>query len=296
MGETAARRRHDGMTASQPVETTPVFPIGLSPLRPLTRTSHLPTDQLTDFVVRGACPHDCPDTCATLVEVRDDRAVGFHGDPDHPFTRGWLCAKVRPYLDRVYSPDRLQDPMRRVGAKGSGEWVRISWDEAIGEIAERWQDIIIEHGAAAILPYSFSGTLGLLQGGVASIRLWQRMGATGLTGSLCGIAAETAVRMTLGALQAPDARDVPQSRLVIIWGHNPASTSPHFVPFLREAQRAGAHVVVIDPRRTTTARSADEHLRPRPATDGALALGMMHVLFAEDLHDEQWLRTYSIGW
>ena len=145
--------------------------------------------------------------------------------------------------------------MRRVGAKGSGEWTRVSWDDAISEIAERWQAIIAEHGAAAILPYSFSGTLGLLQGGVAGVRLWQRMGATGLDGSLCGIAAETAVKMTLGALQAPDARDVPHSRLIIIWGHNPTSTSPHFVPFLREAQRAGAYVVVIDPRRTITARS-----------------------------------------
>ncbi len=143
--------------------------------------------------------------------MRDGRAVGFHGDPDHPFTRGWLCAKVRPYLDRVYSPDRLQYPLRRVGAKGSGEWARISWDEAIGEIAERWQAIIAEHGAAAILPYSFSGTLGLLQGGVASIRLWNRMGASGLERSICGAAAETAVKMTLGGASAPDARDVRHS-------------------------------------------------------------------------------------
>ena len=119
-----------GKTARRPgTLSPPSSPITLSP-----ETS----------VIRGACPHDCPDTCATLVEVRDGRAVGFHGDPDHPFTRGWLCAKVRPYLDRVYSPDRLQYPMRRVGAKGSGEWVRISWDDAVGEIAERWQAIIAE--------------------------------------------------------------------------------------------------------------------------------------------------------
>jgi anaerobic selenocysteine-containing dehydrogenase len=287
------RLKEDGNSIQQ---ATPVPPLTLSLHDPVAFTSDLPTDRLTDFVIRGACPHDCPDTCATLVEVRDGRAVGFHGDPDHPFTRGWLCAKVRPYLDRVYSPDRLRYPMRRAGAKGSGEWTRISWEEAIGEIAERWRQIIAEHGAAAILPYSFSGTLGLLQGGVSSVRLWRRMGATGLNGSLCGIAAETAVRMTLGALQAPDARDVPHSRLIVIWGHNPASTSPHFVPFLREAQRAGAHVVVIDPRRTITARSADEHLRPRPATDGALALGLMHVLFAEGLHDESWLRAHALGW
>jgi anaerobic selenocysteine-containing dehydrogenase len=248
------------------------------------------------ITIRGACPHDCPDTCATLVDVRDGRAVGFRGDSDHPITQGWLCAKVRPYLDRVYAPDRLQYPLRRAGAKGSGEWVRISWDEAIAEIAERWQAIIAEHGGAAILPYSFSGTLGLLQIGVVNARLWNRMGASGLIRSICGAAAETAVTMTVGERLAPDPRDVRHSRLVIVWGSNPASTSPHFVPFLREAQRAGAYVVVIDPRRTPTARSADEHLRPRPATDGALALGLMHVLFAENLHDESWLRQYSVGW
>ncbi|MFN8664222.1 MAG: molybdopterin oxidoreductase family protein [Thermomicrobiales bacterium] len=248
------------------------------------------------ILLRGACPHDCPDTCATLVEVQDGRAIGFRGDPAHPVTQGWLCAKVRPYLQRVYAPDRLQYPMRRVGAKGSGQWQRVTWDEALGEIAERWQAIIAEDGAAAILPYSFSGTLGLLQGTVAATRLWARMGTTGLNGSLCGDAAMAAVVATLGAGWAPDPADLIHSKLVIIWGHNPASTSPHYVPFLREAQRAGAHVVVIDPRRTTTARSADLHLQPRPATDGALALGLMHVLFRDGLHDEAWLREHTVGW
>ncbi len=247
-------------------------------------------------IVRGACPHDCPDTCATLVEVRNGEAIGFRADPEHPITQGWLCAKVRPYLQRVYAPDRLQHPMRRCGAKGGGEWTRISWDEAIAEICQRWQSIIKEYGAAAILPYSFSGTLGLLQMSVASSRLWNRMGACGLERSICGAAAETAVKLTLGARRAPDFRDTVHSRLILIWGHNPASTSPHFMPFLREAQRAGAYLVVIDPRRTTTARSADEHIRPRPATDGALALGLMHVLFRDGLHDEAWLRANSTGW
>jgi anaerobic selenocysteine-containing dehydrogenase len=248
------------------------------------------------IVVRGACPHDCPDTCATLVEVRDGRAVGFRGDPDHPVTQGWLCAKVRPYLQRVFAPDRLLHPLRRAGEKGGGAWQRITWDEAIAEITDRWQAITAEYGGAAILPYSYSGTLGLLQLGVVNARLWNRMGASGLQRSICGAAAETAVRLTLGARMSPDPRDVRHSRLIVIWGHNPASTSPHFMPFLRDAQRAGAYVVVIDPRRTTTARSADEHLQPHPATDGALALGLMHVLFAEGLHDEIWLREHSIGW
>ena len=247
-------------------------------------------------LVRGACPHDCPDTCATVVEVRDGRAVGFSGQAGHPMTQGWLCAKVRPYLERVYAPDRLQYPLRRVGPKGADRWQRVSWDEAIAEITGRWRGIIAEHGAAAILPYSYSGTLGLLQLAICNTRLWNRMGASGLERSICGAAAEAAVNATLGARLAPNPSDVRHSRLVLIWGHNPASTSPHYLPFLRQAQRDGAHVVVIDPRRTLTARSADEHLRPKPATDGALALGLMHVLFAEGLHDEAWLRTHSLGW
>ena len=248
-------------------------------------------------MVKGACPHDCPDTCATLTEVRDGQAVRFIAAPEHPVTQGWLCAKVRPYLERVYHPDRLRTPLRRIGPKGNADrWEPTTWDDAIGEIADRWQEIIARYGAAAILPYSYSGTLGMLQLGVCNARLWNRMGASGLERSICGAAAETAVRATYGARWAPDYNDVLDSRLIIIWGHNPASTGPHFLPLLREAQRRGAYVVVIDPRRTRTARSADEHLQPRPATDGALALGLMYVLFAEGLHDEPWLEAHSVGW
>ncbi len=247
-------------------------------------------------LIRGACPHDCPDTCATVTEVENGRAVRFYADEDHPVTQGWLCAKVRPYLERVYHPDRLQYPLRRIGPKGSDQWERISWDDAIGEIASRWGRILAEDGGAAILPYSYSGTLGLLQLRVCNARLWNRMGASGLERSICGAAAELAVQSTLGARLAPDPADVLHSRLIILWGHNPASTGPHFMPLLREAQRRGAYVVVIDPRRTLTARSANEHIRPRPATDGALALGLMQVLFREGLHDEAWLTTNTLGW
>ncbi len=246
--------------------------------------------------IRGACPHDCPDTCATVTEVRNGQAVRFFAEQDHPFTQGWLCAKVRPYLERVYHPDRLLYPLRRVGPKGSGQWARVSWDEAITEITTRWKEIIARYGAAAILPYSYSGTLGLLQLSICNTRLWNRMGASGLQRSICGAAAEAAVEATLGARWAPDPADVLESRLIIIWGHNPASTSPHFMPLLRQAQKNGAYVVVIDPRRTLTARSANEHIQPRPATDSALALGLMNVLFAEGLADESWLEANTIGW
>ncbi len=247
-------------------------------------------------VIRGACPHDCPDTCAIVTEVRNGQAISIAGDPDHPITQGWLCAKVRPYLDRVYHPDRLLHPLRRVGPKGSGEWERISWDEAIGEITSRWTDLIERYGAASILPYSFSGTLGLVHNGITAARLWNRMGASGLERSICGAAAETAVTLTYGSRWAPDLRDLIHSELVLIWGHNPASTAPHTMPFLRQAQKNGTQVIVIDPRRTITARSADEHIQPRPATDGALALGMMNIIFSEGLHDEAWLEAHSVGW
>lgn len=246
--------------------------------------------------IHGACPHDCPDTCGVITEVEDGRAINFYADPQHPVTEGWLCAKVRPYLERVYHPGRLQYPLRRVGPKGSGQWARISWEEAIAEIAGRWQEIIARYGAAAILPYSYSGTLGLIQMTVTSSRLWNRLGASQLERSICGAAAELAVEATLGARHSPPYEHVAHSKLVIIWGHNPVSTAPHFMPHLKNAQRHGCQVVVIDPRRTRTARGADLHLAPLPNTDGVLALGLAHIIVAEKLHDEAWLEAHTLGW
>ena len=246
--------------------------------------------------IRGACPHDCPDTCAVITTVQDGRAIAFNADPGHPITNGWLCAKVRPYLDRVYHPDRLSYPMRRTGPKGSGMWERISWDDALAEIAGRWKSIIAEDGAQAILPYSYSGTIGTIQSGVAAGRFWNRLGASGLDRTICDAAAYFAIDATYGKSLAPDMRDLPDCRYMIIWGHNPASTSPHVVPFIRRAQRNGCTVVVIDPRRTLTARSADLHIQPNPATDGPVEVGMMHVIFSEGLHDEAWLDAHSVGW
>ena len=246
--------------------------------------------------VRGACPHDCPDTCGTLVEVVDGRAVAFYGDPAHPITNGWLCGKVRPYLEHVYHPDRLTTPLRRVGPKGAGQWAEISWDEAIGEIGDRWRQIIAGYGAEAILPYSYSGTLGLVNMGVSNGRFWNRLGASQLERAICGEAAQYAVERTLGARWAVPYADTAHSRAILIWGHNPASTAPHFMPYLKDAQRRGCVVVVIDPKRTRTARTADWHIAPRPGTDGALALGLAHVIVTEGLHDEAWLAAHTVGW
>jgi anaerobic selenocysteine-containing dehydrogenase len=251
---------------------------------------------MTSLLVHGVCPHDCPDTCGVITEVQDGRAVGFRGDPEHPFTRGWLCAKVRPYLDHVYHLGRLLHPLRREGPKGAGRWRRITWPEALDEIATRWQAIIRDHGPEAILPYSYSGTLGLVQMTVASARLWNRLGASQLERSICGAAAELAVEATVGKRRSAPYSDVVHSKLVVLWGHNPVSTAPHFMPFLRQAQHQGCKVVVIDPRRTRSAHGADLHLAPLPGTDGALALSLAHVLVAEGLHDEAWLLAHTVGW
>lgn len=246
--------------------------------------------------ILGACPHDCPDTCAVVTEVENGRAVHFSAVQEHPITQGWLCAKVRPYLDHVYHPERLLHPLRRAGPKGSGEWEAISWEEAVAEIGKQWREIIANYGAEAILPYSYSGTLGLVQMTVSSARLWNRLGASRLERSICGAAAEFAVNATLGVRHSPAYQHVAHSRLMIIWGHNPVSTAPHFMPFLRQAQRNGCHLIVIDPRRTRTAASADWHIAPRPGTDGALALALAHVIVREELHDEAWLAAHATGW
>jgi anaerobic selenocysteine-containing dehydrogenase len=247
--------------------------------------------------VYGACPHDCPDCCALESQVDDHgRAVTVRGRSDHPVTRGWLCAKVNRYLERVYHPERLLYPMHRVGPKGSGVFERISWDEAMAEITSQWHNIIAKHGAQCILPYSYAGTLGLVNNAVANSRFWNRLGACQLERTICGAAAEEAVLLTVGARLAPSPHMLVQSKLILIWGSNPASTAPHIMPFLREAQRGGTRIIVIDPIRTLTARSADQYLQPFPGTDAALALSMMYVMVTEKLYQPEWIAAHTIGW
>jgi anaerobic selenocysteine-containing dehydrogenase len=247
--------------------------------------------------VYGACPHDCPDCCALETQVDEQgRAISVRGRSDHPVTRGWLCAKVNHYLERVYHPERLLYPLHRIGPKGSGVFERISWDEAIAEITSRWRDIIAHHGAQSLLPYSYAGTLGLVNNSVVNSRFWNRLGASQLKRTICGAAAEEAVLLTVGARLAPSPQMLVQSKLILIWGSNPASTAPHLMPFLREAQRKGTRIIVIDPIRTLTARSADQHIQPFPGTDAALALSMMYVMVSEELHKPDWIVAYTVGW
>ncbi len=246
-------------------------------------------------VVRGACPHDCPDTCAWRVTVDGGRAVELVGDPDHPFTRGGLCAKVDPYLERVYSPERVLYPLRRVGPKGEGRFERIGWDAALEHVAARLRATIDEHGASAILPYSYMGTQGLVQGSSLDRRFFARLGATRLVRAICGSTGSSGVSAVLGSGTGMLPEDLAHSRFIVLWGTNTLVTNLHQWRFVRQARDAGATLVVIDPQRTRTAAAADWHLRPRPGTDAALALGMMHVIVAEDLHDVAYLRDHTVG-
>ncbi len=246
-------------------------------------------------VIPGACPHDCPDRCSWLVTVDNDRALKLVGDPEQPFTQGVLCAKVNHYLDRVYSPDRVLHPLKRVGAKGDAAFVRVSWDEALRDIAARFQQIIAEAGPTAILPYSYMGNQGTLQSASLDRRFFARLGATRLERNICSDAGGRGIVATMGATAGMLPEDIIHSRLIVLWGTNTVVTNLHLWPFIQKARDAGAQVVVIDPVKTRTATVADWHLQPLPGTDAALALGMMHVMVAEGLYDADYVARYTHG-
>ncbi len=247
-------------------------------------------------VIKTACPHDCPDTCSMLATVEDGKLLRVSGNPENPFTRGNLCRKVAHYEERVYSPDRLLTPLHRVGKKGAGEFAPISWDAAIAEIASRWQGIIAENGPEAILPYSYAGTMGVVNMSACDTRLWNRMGASQLLRTICSSAAEVGYGYVNGWSGGMDPEDFVNSRFIIAWGTNLSSTNVHQMPLVREAQAKGATFVVIDPYRTRTANAADWFVQPKPGTDAALALGMANVIFQENLHDLAFLEQSTVGW
>ncbi len=255
-------------------------------------------------VVHAACPHDCPDACGVLITVEGDRATRIQGDPAHPVTRGFLCAKVAKYLDRVYSPDRVLYPMRRVMPKGSvaGEgaratqaFERISWDEALDEITSRFRQIASDLGSEAILPYSYGGTLGALNGASMDRRFFHRLGASQLARNICSAAGEAGLKSVIGIKMGTDPEQFTHSRYIIAWGANIHGNNVHLWPFIAEARRKGAKLVVIDPYRTRTAACADWYLPINPGTDAALALGMMHVIINDGLHDVDYLARYTVG-
>src|SRR5215213_6268932 len=242
-------------------------------------------------IVRAACPHDCPDTCAMHVTVEDGRATRVQGDPEHPITHGFLCGKVSNYLDRVYADERLLHPLVRE----DGELRRASWDDALDVAANGLRRVIDAHGGEAILPYSYAGTQGLIQGNLMSQRVMNALGASEPVRTICATAGIAGVGATHGLSPEVDPEEWPHARYLLLWGWNPMSTAPHLWRILLETQRAGARLVVVDPFRSRTARLADEHLKPLPGTDAALALGMMRAVRDAGLADEDWCRAHATG-
>jgi molybdopterin guanine dinucleotide-containing S/N-oxide reductase-like protein len=248
-----------------------------------------------DGTVRGACPHDCPDTCAMITTVVDGRAIRVQGDPDHPVTQGFLCAKVNRYLERTYHPERLLWPLKRVGAKGEGKFQPVTWDEALADIASRLQEAIETDGPESILPYSYAGTMGYLQGESMDRRFFHTLGASKLDRTICSTAGAVGMRMTVGGAIGADQESMHECDLVLLWGTNTLTSNPHLWPFVLKAKEKGARIICIDPIKTRTAEQCDEWIPIRPSTDAALALAMMHVIFAENLQDDEYIAKHTIG-
>ncbi|WP_297811619.1 molybdopterin oxidoreductase family protein [uncultured Methylophaga sp.] len=243
----------------------------------------------------GGCPHDCPDTCSMVFEVENGKLTAVRGNREHPMTRGGLCVKLKDYEKRHYHPDRLLHPMRRTGPKGSGQFEQISWDEALDEITTRWKAIIDEYGPQAIIPYSYLGHQGLVHGLNGGDAFFNKMGATVCERTFCGEGSCTAWLLTVGPTAGVDPESYIHSKYIVIWGCNSVSTNLHHWHIVKEAQKKGAKVVVIDPYRSRTAKEADWHIAPKPGTDGALAMAMMHVIIEEGLQDQDYVDNYTEG-
>jgi anaerobic selenocysteine-containing dehydrogenase len=252
-----------------------------------------------ETVVRAACPHDCPDTCAMLVTVRQDGAgrrvaVAVSGDPEHPTTDGKLCTKVARYLERTYHPERVLTPLRRVGPKGAGRFEPTTWDQALGDIAQRLGQIAAR-APEAIVPYSYAGTMGLVQGEAMAQRWFNRLGASRLDRTICSQAGSEALTYTLGSRLGTDIEQAQHSRLIIFWGANAVTSNLHFWSRAQQAKRDGARLIAIDPYRSLTAEKCHQHIAPLPGTDGALALGLMHVMVREGWLDRDYVERYTLG-
>ncbi|PYM97927.1 MAG: hypothetical protein DME07_24485 [Candidatus Rokuibacteriota bacterium] len=244
--------------------------------------------------MHSVCPHDCPSCCSLEVTVADGRIAEVSGTADHPFTQGIICGKVREYAERVHSPLRVLTPLRRVGAKGEGRFERVSWDDALAEIARRWREIMGRHGGEAILPFSYAGSMGQVQF-FAGHPLFHALGASRLDRTICVTTAYSGWRATLGEVTGNDSEQMVGADLVVLWGVNAAYSTINVMTLVKQARQRGAHVVVVDPYRTPTALQADEHLAVRPGTDGALALAVMHVLIADGLVNHDYIERATLG-
>ncbi len=244
---------------------------------------------------RSVCALDCPDCCSLLVSTQDGRATRLRGNPDHPVTRGFLCGKVARYLEHVYAPDRLLYPQRRAGAKGEGRFSRVSWDEALDEIAERLRGIAADHGPEAILPYSYAGTMGLLNGSGMDRRFFHRLGAARLDRTICSSAGSAGLTASLGERYGLEPEQFRNAKLILAWGANILGAGVHLWPFIVEARRNGAKFCTIDPVRNRTGAAADRHFFVNPGSDAALALAMMHVITGERLYDAEYVAAHTLG-
>ena len=258
--------------------------------------SQRPMNQpIDDTQVLGACPHDCPDTCSLLTTVKDGVATRVQGNPAHPLTGGVLCAKVSKYPERTYHPDRLLHPMKRVGPKGSGRFEQVSWDEALRDIAQRLSAIAARH-PEAVLPYSYAGTMGLVQGDGMAARFFHRLGASRLDQTICSSAGTAGLVHTLGGKVGMKVQFFAEARLIVIWGSNSIGSNLHFWRIAQDAKRQGARLVCIDPRRSETAEKCHEHIALRPGTDAALALALMQQLIVHDWLDHDYIERHTLGW
>jgi anaerobic selenocysteine-containing dehydrogenase len=245
--------------------------------------------------VQAVCPHDCPDTCALHITVQDGRVTRVAGDPNHPPTHGVLCTKVSRYAERTYSAERVLTPLKRVGAKGQGRFEPVGWDEALDDIAARLKAIAAQD-PQAILPYSYAGTMGLVQGDGMGARFFHKLGASLLDRTICSTAGGDALAATYGAKIGMHVEQFAHSKLILIWGSNPITSSLHFWTFAQQAKRAGAKLICIDPRKTETADKCHQHIALLPGTDGALALGLMHELVTQDWLDHDYIQQHVDGW
>ncbi|MEM7131717.1 MAG: molybdopterin oxidoreductase family protein [Chloroflexota bacterium] len=248
-------------------------------------------------IVTGSCPHDCPDTCAWQVAVdkNSGRALDIWGHPDHPITQGKLCGKVDRYLERTYHNERLTHPLRRTGAKGSGQFEPVSWDTAISEIAERLQQVVDTYGEEAVLPYSYAGTMGQIQGYGGPFRFFHKLGASQLARTICSEPGMQGYMYTIGSTISMEMEAFAHAKLILLWGTNTLTSNMHLWPFIQEARKKGAKVIVIDPAQTRTAQAADEWVPIHPGTDTALALAMMHVIIDEGLWDQVYVENFTLG-
>ncbi|WNC13998.1 molybdopterin oxidoreductase family protein [Brevibacillus brevis] len=246
-------------------------------------------------VFPSVCSLDCPDQCGLLVHKKDGKIVKVEGDPNHPVTQGSICNKVRHMAERIYDPKRLTQPLKRVGVKGEGRFEPISWDEAIETITFHWKQLVSAYGPESILPYSFYGNMGRLNAESMDLRFFHRLGASRLERTICNAAGGVGYNYTMGANYGTDPEETVHTKLFIMWGINAVSTNMHQVMLAEKARKNGAQIVVIDCHKNQTGRWADWFIPVLPGTDTALALGIMHILFAENMVDSAFLETYTVG-